>query len=185
MNDYYILQINSHFSLIASDALGTVEWQGLHSSLGGYWVNSAISSPAREEIIDRKRLVVLFGAERMRKASVRRVCQAETHATTYVNPTKNVRSVSYAACPYVFIELSLGNASSRVQFIIPLNLASSMQYCKRRKWSQNRRIMCYFGSVLVSGKWKTSSTGMQLQKTRSFSPSVQNNEFHHHPSSFN
>lgn len=172
MNDYYILQINSHFSLIASDALGTVEWQGLHSSLGGYRGNLAISSPAREEIIDPKRLAVLFGAERMREASVRRVCWAETHATTCVNPTMNVRSVSYAACPYVFIEWSLGNASSRVQFIIPLNLASNVPYCKRMKWSQNRRIMCYFGSVLVLGIWRTSTTGMQLLKSRSFSPSV-------------
>lgn len=74
--------------------------------------------------------MVLFGAERLRKAFVRRVCQAEAHASTCVNPAELV-SLYHAACLYVFTELSLGNASFMVQFIIPLNLASNRLYSKR------------------------------------------------------
>lgn len=37
----------------------------------------------------------------------------------------------------------------------------------------------------VPGKWRTSTTGIQLLKPTTFCPSVQNHKFQHHPSSCN
>lgn len=70
----------------------------------------------------------------------------------------------------------------RMQFSIPSSPASDVPCCKRVKCSQTTGIMLLC-SVLMPGKWRISTTGIQLLKPRSFSPSVQNKEFQHYPSS--
>lgn len=69
----------------------------------------------------------------------------------------------------------------RVQIILPSNPASKLQKDEMKPKHRDPVLVC---SVLLPGKLRTSTTGIQLLKPRSFCPAVHNNEFQHHPSSF-